>query len=89
MIDLPPIPWPVALAVIGWGAAVLGLTWRAGSRLSAIEGRLSHVESEVGDDITGRRAVANANDRLTRIEARLDGQESALARIEAKLDARG
>lgn len=88
MIDLPPIPWPVALAVVGWGAAVLALTWRASSQLSTIESRLSQVEREIESDIYGRRAVSTANDRLTRIEARLDGQDQMLTRIEAKLDSR-
>lgn len=81
MIDLPPVPWPVALAVVGWGVAVLGLTWRASARLVEIESRLAHVETEAGRH-------ASAGDRLARIETRLDGQERTLERIEAKLDAR-
>lgn len=86
MLDLPPVPIPLAVLVLGWGVAVLGLTWRASHKLSNIESRLAAVESEVEDDITGRRAVANASERLTRIETRLDGQDKTLARIETKLD---
>jgi len=81
VIDMPPIPWPVALAVLGWGVAVLGLTWRASSKLTGLENRISHVEGEVENDLTGRKAVAEMRDRLTRIEMRVEA-------IADKLDAR-
>lgn len=81
MIDIPPVPWPVALAIVGWGVAVLGLTWRASSKLTKLESRIEHVESEVENDITGRKAVAEMKDRLTRVEAIVE-------RIDSKLDAR-
>ena len=74
MIDLPPLNAAALIAAVSCALGAVGWLWR-------LEVRMGHAESDISNDITGRKAVADMRDRLVRIETRLDG-------IADKLDAR-
>jgi alkylated DNA nucleotide flippase Atl1 len=66
--------WPVVLPLL----AVAGSTVRAEAQLSSHDRQIETLRKE---------GVPSTNERLARIEEKLDAQDHSLKRIEGKLDA--